>query len=78
MEKFATLTELTSVTIPKREISSSIGLEIVLAETCAVAPGMLVITRTSGGVESGKRFLGSVINATIPRIKKPPIIENNR
>ena len=50
------------------------GLETVEAATFAVAPGTFVITITFGGFASGKRFLGSVVKATIPIIKKPAII----
>ena len=78
MEKLATLTELISVTIPNRDTSCSMGFETVLAATCAVAPGTLVITMTCGGFESGKRFLGSTMSATIPMMKNPPINEYSR
>ena len=66
--------ELISVTKPNLEISCSIGLDTVLAATCAVAPGTLVITITCGGLASGNRFFGNVNKAIIPMIKKPAII----
>ena len=78
MEKLATFIELTSVTSPNLEISCSIGFETVLAATCAVAPGTLVMTITCGGFASGKRFLGSSTKATIPMIKNPAIKAYNR
>ena len=75
IEKFATLTELTSVMNPSRATSSSIGLETVDAATFAVAPGTEVMTTILGGFASGKRFFGSVVNPTIPIMKKPAIKE---
>ena len=70
MEKLATLVELISVISPRRAISCSMGFETVLAATCAVAPGIAVITITWGGFASGNRFFGKCCQANYSQNKK--------